>query len=35
MNLRPTTDHPIERALWTITLATLLLAALLMLGAWN
>lgn len=35
MNIRPTTDHPIERALWTATLVILLLAALFMLGAWN
>lgn len=35
MNLRPTADHPIERALWTITLIVLVLAAFVMLGAWN
>lgn len=35
MNIRPTTDHPIERVLWTVALVVLLLAAFLMLGAWN
>lgn len=35
MNIRPTADHPIERALWTTTLVILLLAALFMLGLWN
>ncbi len=35
MNIRPTTDHPIERALWTAALVVLLLAGFFMLGAWN
>ena len=35
MNLRPTVDRPVERALWTVTLIVLVLAAVLMLGAWN
>lgn len=35
MNIRPTSDHPTERALWTVSLVVLLLAALFMLGAWN